>query len=189
MEPSEWSLPPFTHIESGDIIDRHQEELISAVTISDKKELHSNDDTNNRWKKCDSCSVNNISGANWCIECGVALLGKPNVLDQRKKEINQSQKDKIHPWKDDALKSNFEHDYPDASSQFLFSDPSLQNIRHWETSKSYSWRKPQSHVFHTISAKKVTVVNNSNVMCKSFVPILNLADESISSTPRSEKVM
>lgn len=90
-------------------------------------------------KLCTDCNASNVSDANWCIECGVALIGQSDPV-----EAGAS----INSWIPEAVvksstKTSFcsqiksdEHDYNGDTRPLI--------KRHWETSKSYLWRKPSS---------------------------------------------
>lgn len=142
-------------------------------------------------KHCDRCHASNILIANWCIECGGAFVPDASLPGDQFPEVKQkslvSQKHEnavyaecndtsvcvmgssLHNsqlWDDVAFPSTPE----DAPIKILQCSNRIVDIatpkRHWETSKSYAWRKPRSTAKQTTcrSAEWLPIVTAAQIM-------------------------
>ena len=82
-------------------------------------------------KLCTDCYASNVGDANWCIECGVALIGKSHVAEFG--TTAESPKASSSAYHDSFC-----------SNKAKLEQQKNVGKRHWKTSKSYLWRKPSS---------------------------------------------
>ena len=149
--------------------------VISASVGTIELELNEAD-----FKSCNNCYTSNEFDANWCIECGKALVGEnvtPAEHRFNQKLVHEDFEDpksgsdfhecdsfhhvgiphnrdleypqQINSQYVDSLYHNNHSNEKSAKSLDVQQKLSIPYERHWETSKSYSWRKPQSKVIHS----------------------------------------
>lgn len=134
-------------------------------------------------KHCASCHACNVLDANWCIECGCAMIEKNSsaVIDRSEKACgilqtnfevdemyNVDHKHSRPHSNGDVIPSTLTDDYKvteKASEQQDHHFHIGQRTRHWETSKFYAWRKPRSKPIHNLlNSNKYSVMPSLDML-------------------------
>lgn len=97
-------------------------------------------DSESTGRCCGSCHALNLCDANWCIECGVSLLGL--------QKFQSVEKARERPYESNVMPAQCECFLPDDCDCDVTATSLTQSNkspkRHWETSGFYAWRKPAS---------------------------------------------
>lgn len=104
---------------------------LQVVSLSGATEYPGHNSTG----RCDSCYAHNASDANWCIECGTAIISRASFISTTDNEISSI------PKRNTSTSSHVHSDHT-APPKRHWETPK----RYWATSKHYAWRKPRSRI-------------------------------------------